>query len=121
MKKKNVSTVEELYAAINDPANEEFNIVLAPIPGTGYVLSAALGPASLGGRLELQRGMSLIGVNGNQSAVKIDATSLPAGSFKDLTIGGLTKQNTGAIRIGRGSNSIEWLTIVGNSNSASGI
>jgi hypothetical protein len=124
MKKKNVTTVEELYAAINDTANEGFNIVLAP--GT-YVLSATEpgGPPPplrlFGGRLELQRDMSLIGVKGNSSAVVIDAKSLPDPSFKNLTIGGLSGQNTGAIRIGRGSNSIEWLTIVGKPNSASGI
>ena len=81
MRRKNVSTVAELYAAINDPANDPVNgvgvtIVLAP--GPPYVLSAnALGAAPTAGRLDLRRDMSLIGVNGVPSAVTIDASSLP--------------------------------------------
>ena len=54
----NVADVEQLYAAVNDPANEGAAIILAP--GT-YVLSAltAAGVARPNaGRLELQQDMS---------------------------------------------------------------
>jgi hypothetical protein len=121
MRKKNVSTVAELYAAIKDPANDPVNgvgvtIVLAP--GT-YTLFDN-GPETHG-RLELRKNMSLIGVNGNPSAVKIDASSLPDSSFKLFFEGISAQQNTGAIRIGRGNHFIASLTVVGKSNSAAGI
>ena len=122
MKKKNVSTVAELYAAINDPANDGgVTIVLAP---GKYVLSAtAPGAAPTGGRLELRRDMSLIGVRGDSSAVKIDASDkllMPESSFK-MSFVGAPGQKTGAIRIGRGNHIIEWLTILGNTFSVAGI
>jgi len=72
------------------------------------------------GRLELQKNMSLIGKKGDKSAVKIDTSLLLDSSFKGFD-GGPQTQRTGAIRIGRGSNSISWLTILGNPASASGI
>ena len=77
----NIADVEQLYAAVNDPANEGAGIILAP--GT-YVLSTlnAAGVARPnGGRLELQQNMSLYGVTGSRSAVVIDATGLPASSM----------------------------------------
>lgn len=110
-----VADVEQLYAAVNDPANEGAAITLAP--GT-YVLSVndAAGIArSNGGRLELQRDMSLYGVTGDRSAVVIDATGLPASSF-NVPFG-----RTSPVRIGRGSNTIEWLTVQGNPAAAGGI
>ncbi|MDI1240399.1 MAG: hypothetical protein PSX80_00595 [bacterium] len=101
-----VSNVEELYAAVNDPANSGSQIVLAP--GT-YILSRN-DPSGVErpnrGRLELKENMSLIGMIGDRSSVIIDAGSLPQASFQ-----GSIPTMTGAIRIGRGWNSIEWLTV----------
>ncbi|HTK55051.1 MAG TPA: hypothetical protein VL308_24325 [Gemmatimonadaceae bacterium] len=109
-----VTNVEQLYAAVNGPANAGAAIVLAP--GT-YVLSATSaggGARPNGGRLELQPDMSLSGVSDDRSAVVIDFSALPASSFNVLG-------KTSAIRIGRGSNSVQWLTIVGNSSSSAGV
>jgi hypothetical protein len=110
-----VADVEQLYAAVNDLVNEGAAIILAP--GT-YVLSVknAAGDARpFGGRLELQSNMSLYGVVGDRSAVVIDATGLPASSFS-VSFG-----RTAPVRIGRGSNAIEWLTVQGNPAAAAGI
>jgi hypothetical protein len=110
-----VADVEQLYAAVNDPANEGAAITLAP--GT-YVLSpnnaAGVGRPN-GGRLELQRDMSLYGVTDDRSTVVIDATGLPAFSLS-VPFG-----RTGPVRIGRGSNTIEWLTVLGPPEAAAGI
>lgn len=110
-----VADVEQLYAAVNDAANEAAAITLAP--GT-YVLSAT-NAAGVGrpnaGRLELQRDMSLYGVTGERSAVVIDASDLPTSSF-NVSFG-----RTAPVRIGRGSNAIEWLTVLGNPEAAAGI
>jgi hypothetical protein len=101
-KKVYVSTIEELYAAINSTDNEGTDIVLAP--GI-YVLDASY---PNGGRLELQNDMGLRGQPGQPDAVVIDESSLPAGSFRlSPTV------STGGIRVGRGKNSFEWLTIKG--------
>jgi hypothetical protein len=110
-----VANVEQLYAAVNDVANAGRQIVLSP--GT-YVLSATDGSSAArpnAGRLELQLNMSLDGVEGDRSAVVIDASTLPASAF-NVSFG-----RTAPVRIGRGSNSVEWLTIVGNSAAAAGI
>ncbi len=59
----NVSNVEELYAAVNNPANAGAIVVLAS--GT-YTLMATDGnnqPRPNGGRLVLQSGMALVGQN----------------------------------------------------------
>ena len=109
-----VADVERLYAAVNDPANAGAEIVLAP--GT-YVLSATNSGGVArpnGGRLELQPDMSLSGVSGDRSAVVLDFSALPAASFN-------VAGKSSAIRIGRGNNSVEWLTIVGNASSAAGV
>jgi hypothetical protein len=110
-----VSDVEQLYAAVNDPANEGATIVLAP--GT-YVLSAQT-PEGIdrpnAGRLELQPDMSLSGKRGDRSAVVIDMSRLPAASF-NAPLG-----KTSALRVGRGTNALEWMTILGNPNSAAGV
>ena len=109
-----VSTVDQLYAAVNNPANAGASLVLAP--GT-YVLSASSGGVARpnGGRLELQPGMSLVGVVGDRSAVVIDMSQLPLASF-NIALG-----RTAGIRVGRGNNSVQWLTILGNANSAAGV
>ena len=99
-----VSNIEELYSAVNNPNNAGSQIVIAP--GV-YMLSAnAPGGAARPnrGRLELQENMSLLGVQGDREAVVIDAFNLPVSSYQ-------TPALTGAIRIGRGSNTIEWLTV----------
>jgi hypothetical protein len=110
-----VADVEHLYTVVNDPANEGAAIVLAE--GT-YALSAtdAAGVARPNaGRLELQRDMSLYGVAHHRSAVVIDATGLPPSSFT-APFG-----RTAPIRIGRGSNAVEWLTVLGTPTSAAAI
>src|SRR5512147_48985 len=108
-----VADVEQLYRAVNDPAHEGAAIILAP--GT-YVLSAADGggaPRPNGGRLELQRDMSMYGVTGNRSAVVIDTTGLPAASV-NLPLPQQPTNRTAPVRIGRGRNTIEWLTVLGS-------
>lgn len=110
-----VTNIEQLYAAVNNPANAGADILLAP--GT-YVLSAIDGTGAArpnGGRIELQQDMSLYGDASDRSAVVIDAGSLPASSF-NVSFG-----RTAGVRIGRGSNTIESLTISGNAAAAAGI
>ena len=106
-KKVFVSNLDELYAAVNDPGNSGSEVVLAA--GT-YVLNASY---PNGGRLELQPDMILRGQAGNSDAVFIDASSLPSASFV-LTVGG----RTGAIRMGRGTNTLEALSLKGGDVSA---
>jgi len=101
----NVATVEELYSAVNNSSNVGSKIVLA----TGvYMLSATDSGGSArpnGGRLELQENMVLRGVAGNRGAVVIDAANLPSSSYTTPIA------NTGAIRLGKGTNAVEWLTV----------
>jgi hypothetical protein len=110
-----VDDVEQLYAAVNNPENIGKRLLLNC--GT-YVLSVndpSGNPRPNGGRLELQEDMSLSGATNNRSAVIIDASGLPNSSFV-VSIG-----RTGPIRIGRGKNTIKWLTIIGNEFAAGGI
>lgn len=110
-----IATVEELYDEVNDPSNSPAVIELAA--GT-YVLTQADGaglPRPNGGRLELQANMSLYGVAGDRSAVVIDARGLPLSSLT-ASLG-----RTGPVRVGRGDNTIESLTILGNASAAGGI
>lgn len=105
-----VSNVESLYTAVNDPDNAGRTIVL--LPGT-YVLSAVDGDGQArpnGGRLELQENMSLRGASFFRSPVTIDTSGLPPSSLNAPGV-----NNTAPIRIGRGTNSVEFLTITGNS------
>jgi hypothetical protein len=104
-----VSNVGALYTAINDAANAGKRIALSA--GT-YVLD---GSKPNGGRLELQKDMTLSGVGGHEASVVIDASGLSAASLTDA---GLV---TGAIRMGRGHNTVEWLSITRTINGAAGI
>lgn len=102
-----VSTLDELYAAVNDPGNAGTEVILAP--GT-YVLNAGY---PNGGRLELQTDMSLKGQPGQIDAVLIDQSALPFASFRlSPTV------SVAPIRIGRGNNSLEWLSVKGGSVAA---
>jgi Tol biopolymer transport system component len=103
----NVANIEELYSAVNNSANAGNQIIIAP--GV-YFLSVndpngAARPNA--GRLELQENMSLRGVVGERGAVIIDAINLPLSSFNNAAPIPLTA----AIRMGRGTNAIEWLTV----------
>ena len=99
MKIINVANVNDLYTAVNDVANTGKRIVLAP--GI-YPLGPNLVNA---GRLELQQDMHLQGQPGDASLVTIDESGLPDLSFS------IPPFKTGGIRIGKGSNKIEWLTV----------
>jgi len=103
-----VSNLDQLYAAVNNPANTGSVVVLAP--GT-YVLNASYPNA---GRLELLENMKLQGQPGHPEEVIIDASQLPGSSFVPPL--NFPAPRTGAIRMGRGSNAIEWLTVKGNSS-----
>lgn len=110
-----VADVEQLYAAVINPAHVGATVVLAP----GIYSLSARNPAGVarpnGGRLELLQDMSLSGLADDRLAVVIDATSLPASSFT-VSFG-----RTGVIRVGRGTNAVEWLTVLGTPDSAAGI
>jgi len=111
-----VSNVEQLYDAVNEPANAGATIVLAP---GRYVLTkvkAGVGTRPNNGRLELQTDMSIFGVTGHPEDVIIDSSDPVNGP--SFALGG---GNGGTIRIGRGRNSVEWLTVIGGSNSAAGV
>lgn len=105
-----VGSTTELYAAVNDAGNEGAIVILAP----GVY---ALVPNDINaGRLELQRDMELHGTPGHPEDVVIDAGGLPATSFVATA-----PIAPGAIRTGRGSNAIEWLTVHGAVNGPSAI
>ena len=118
----NVSNIEELYSAVNDAANVGETIGMAP--GT-YVLTAnAPGGAARpnGGRLDLQKNMSLIGKVGDRDAVKIDSSQLPQASLRVPFSPPVPSPNrTSAIRLGRGKHTVEWLTVIGNPWAVAGI
>jgi len=106
-KKVYVSSLDELYAAVNDAGNVGTEVILAP--GV-YVLNASY---PNGGRLELQTDMNLKGQPGQIDAVLIDQSSLPFASFR-LT----PTVSVAPIRMGRGTNSLEWLSVKGGSVAA---
>jgi len=113
-----VSDVEQLYDAVNEPANAGATIVVAP---GRYVLTKVKpgdGPRPNGGRLELQTDMSITGVSGHPEDVVIDSSDPVNGPA--FALGG-NLGNGGTIRIGRGRNIVEWLTVVGGSSSAAGV
>jgi hypothetical protein len=102
-----VNDIDGLYAAVNLSDYQANPWPIFVRPGT-YVLSAndpAGNPRANRGRLELQPGMALCGTVGDRTAAVIDASGLPASSY------GGAVPNTGAIRLGNGDNSLEWLTV----------
>ena len=107
IKRINVFNVSQLYDAVNNPANTGSIVELAP--GT-YILNASYPNA---GRIELLENMELQGQSGHPELVIIDASALPGTSFAPPN--NFPSARTGAIRLGRGFNSIEWLTVKGNS------
>jgi len=111
-KKIDVSDVVQLYAAVNDPDNEGSEIVLAP--GT-YVLNSNHPNA---GRIEFLHDMTIQGQAGHPELVIIDGSALPASSFSLPTLPTFPgNRRTGVIRMGNGSNTIEWLTVIGHPTS----
>jgi hypothetical protein len=105
-----ISNVEELYSAVNNSANAGTTLVMSP--GT-YMLSATDPdgvPRPKGGRIELQKDMSLLGVIWHRNAVVIDAGNLPASSYPQ-TVNGVATGPNAAIRMGLGHNVLEWLTV----------
>ncbi len=112
----NVTNIEELYSAVNDPQNAGTQIVIAP----GLYMLSENNPRNVarpnGGRIDLLENMSLRGVVGDREAVVIDAINLPPGSYSTPTI-----DKSGAIRMGRGTNAVEWLTIRNAVNGNGGI
>jgi len=97
-----VRNVAQLYDEVNKTTNIGVTIELQ----AGYYELSPAWPN--GGRLDLQPDMNLVGVIGDQGAVTIDTQKLPAQSFVVGSFRG------GSIRVGLGSNAIEWLTIIGN-------
>jgi len=101
-----VSTIQELYAAVNSPAHAGYKIILTD--GT-YTLNARLSPLTLG-RLELQENMELISQSGVPEHVIIDPSLLLDASF---TLAGGGPKRTGAIRLGRGKNKLHGIEFKG--------
>jgi len=111
-----VANIEQLYGAVNNPANAGMVVSMA----AGIYMLSANEPGGAarpnGGRIDLLTNMSLIGVVNNRSAVVIDAINLPMSSYQPGDV-----PNTGAIRMGRGTNVVEWLTIRNAVNGLAGI
>jgi hypothetical protein len=105
-----VGNIEELYSAVNSSPNAGATIVLSPGIYTLTANDPNGNPRANGGRLELQLDMSLLGVIGNRTAVVIEAANLPASSY--------LPGPSGAIRVGRGTNSIQWMTVRNARNGA---
>ena len=114
--KVQVSDVESLYAAVNNPANAGATIVPAPGPYNLTKLDPFGAARPNGGRLELQPDMSISGVEGHPDKVVIDSSDPDDGPSFDITGG-----NAGTIRMGRGRQTVEWLTVVGGTRSAAGV
>jgi hypothetical protein len=101
-----VADINQLYEEVNNPDNAGSLLVLAP--GI-YMLNASY---LNGGRLELQMNMSLTGQPGHPESVVIDESALPAASFTIPSV------RTGGIRMGLGTNNLEWLTVKGGTIAA---
>jgi hypothetical protein len=63
----------------------------------------------------MQVNMSIVGVEGDRSAVIIDAVNLPASSFTG------SPGPIAAVRMGRGSNSLQWITVRNAANGQANI
>jgi hypothetical protein len=113
-----VSDVEQLYDAVNEPANAGAVIVLAPGEYVLTKVKPGAGARPNGGRLELQTDMSMYGVTGHPGDVVIDSSDPVNGPSFGL---GGNLGNGGTIRIGRGRNNVEWLTVIGGPSSAAGV
>ena len=101
-----VGNVDQLYTEINNPENAGSTLVLSP----GIYMLNANHPH--GGRLELLHDMSLTGQPGQPGAVIIDVSNLPfPSSFTVPATPTSSAFQSGAIRMGDGSNGLEWLTI----------
>jgi hypothetical protein len=131
-----VSSVEELYTAVNGPnddgkGNEGARILLQP---GKYILSAFVskGGKILSrpnmGRIEFQKDMQISGdfqkkpknnsgpqkngpAKGSESI--IDGSQLPPASFQ-LNEGDAAPKRTGFIRMGKGNNVLSHVTVIGN-------
>ncbi len=97
-----ISNIDTLYKYVNDP---NFAGATLQLTAGTYSLNPSKPNA---GRLEPQNGMSIRGVQNNPTAVIIDASALPGPSFDPNNTGAAT---TGAIRLGRGTQTLEWLTV----------
>src|SRR5258706_1685511 len=109
-----VSDVEALYDAVDNPSNAGKTIVLKP---GSYVLSRHRGTLERlnKGRLELQQDMSLRGSDDPSNCVlETSPNDLP---IFDV----ITGARSGMIRAGRGNHTIEKLKIVAPSQAGSGI
>ena len=102
-----VSSTPQLYKEVNDVNNAGALLLLSPVT---YRLDPT---APNGGRLELQRDMGLQGMSG--AGTVIDASALTKASFMSGDLA------TGAVRLGRGNNSLLLLTVQNATNGASGI
>ncbi len=109
-----VRNSEELYEAVDNINNAAKTIQLR----AGLYTLTPRTPLGVdrahAGRLELQPGMSLVGVPGDPRRVIIDASALPGASYAIPPL-------TGAIRLGRGRNTVEWLTVQNAVNGAAAI
>lgn len=104
-----VNNIDQLYAALDLATNAGNEIVLSP--GI-YKLDASKGANS--GRIEFQKDMTLRGVEKLPDLVIIDTSNLPNASFNPPF--NIPARRTGAIRMGRGTNKLAWLKVIGNSN-----
>ena len=114
--KVDVFDVKSLYDEVNNSVNAGATMVLRP--GTYHLTKLdPLGNArENGGRLELQADMSMTGVRGHRDQVIIDSSDPVNGpSF------GITGGKAGTIRMGRGRQTVEWLTVIGGEESAAGV
>lgn len=105
-----ISNVEELYRAVNDPANAGAALVLAPATYMLSVTDSKGAQRPNGGRIELQMDMSIVGVEGDRDAVVINASGLPLSSFPQI-VNGVAIGPNAAVRMGLGHNTLEWLTV----------
>jgi hypothetical protein len=105
----NVPNLDSLYAVVNNPIYAGRDVRLDPHT---YRLDPN---RPFGGRLQLQHDMTLRGQGGLVASTIIDASDLKTADFMDGTL------RTGAIRVGRGTNTIESLTVQNADSGTAGI